>query len=288
MYCSVHHLVRNHCCSSRNLARHSLLTQIHADPQPVCSRPLDPGFPCPVPESRHSGSNHEPAADEEPELNTPFLSPSSIPLSSRTHESPPTAVMIPTTCAWARLGLRRIPTYPRKRIPGTASNFERTPLRTSPSHTIRRHHASKSPVGQKAPETANTIPGPSWLWLEPIYEPFRAYGRVQQRKPYMTQFISSLIIYFVGDLVAQSISTPEPALSEVVVEEGEEKGWVQEWSENRDWHRTGRSIMIGGLSSIPAYRWFLWLGNNFNYGSKILSLTTKVCLSFSDHVNGNC
>lgn len=90
----------------------------------------------------------------------------------------------------------------------------------------------------------------------------------------MTQFISSLIIYFVGDMVAQSLT--EPTLEEVALEDAEEKGWVQEWSDNRDWHRTGRSLLIGGLSSIPAYRWFLWLGNNFNYGSKILSLTTKV------------
>lgn len=89
----------------------------------------------------------------------------------------------------------------------------------------------------------------------------------------MTQFISSLVIYFVGDMVAQSIAEPTP--SETLVE-GEEKGWVQEWSDNRDWHRTGRSLLIGGMSSIPAYKWFLWLGNNFNYGSKILSLTTKV------------
>jgi protein Mpv17 len=182
--------------------------------------------------------------------------------------------MIPTTCASLRLGLRRIPAYTRSRIPGTAPNVERAYLQTSPSHILRRQHVSKSPIGQKAPESANTIPGPSWLWLEPIYGPFRAYGRVQQRKPYMTQFISSLIIYFVGDLVAQSLS--EPAPRETLAEEGEELGWVQEWSNNRDWHRTARSIMIGGMSSIPAYKWFLWLGNNFNYGSKILSLTTKV------------
>lgn len=160
---------------------------------------------------------------------------------------------------------------------GQFTPFESAHLRTTPSKITRRLHASKGPVGQKAPETSNTIPGPSWLWLEPIYEPFRAYGRVQQRKPYMTQFISSLVIYFVGDLVAQSIA--EPAPSETVVEEGEEKGWVQEWSDNRDWHRTGRSLIIGGLSSIPAYKWFLWLGNNFNYGSKILSLTVKVAVN---------
>jgi protein Mpv17 len=182
--------------------------------------------------------------------------------------------MISTSCAWARVGCRRIPNYPRDRIFGKASRSGSAYLQTPPSHVTRRFHASKSPIAQKAPETASTIPGPSWLWLEPIYGPFRAYGRVQQRKPYMTQIISSLVIYFVGDMVAQSIA--QPALSDVSLEEGGEKGWVQEWSNNRDWHRTGRSLIIGGLSSIPAYRWFLWLGNNFNYGSKILSLTTKV------------
>jgi protein Mpv17 len=95
----------------------------------------------------------------------------------------------------------------------------------------------------------------------------------------MTQIISSLVIYFVGDMVAQSISEPAPTKTVPKEEMEEEKGWVQEWSDNRDWHRTGRSLVIGGLSSLPAYTWFLWLGNNFNYGSKILSLTTKVCQS---------
>ncbi|KAL6707404.1 hypothetical protein ACN47E_004183 [Coniothyrium glycines] len=146
------------------------------------------------------------------------------------------------------------------------------------SHVTRRCNASKPPVGQQAPATATTIPGPSWLWLEPIYEPFRAYGRVQQRRPYMTQLISSLVIYFVGDLVAQSIAQPAPpeVLSANGEEDAVEKGWVQDWSDNRDWARTGRAIMIGGLSSIPSYRWFLWLSNNFNYTSKILSLSVKV------------
>lgn len=96
----------------------------------------------------------------------------------------------------------------------------------------------------------------------------------------MTQFISSLVIYFVGDLVAQSIAAPAPFNVDVEqgaeAEEEVEKGWVQQWSDDRDWARTGRAIIIGGVSSIPAYKWFLWLGNNFNYGSKILSLSVKV------------
>lgn len=191
--------------------------------------------------------------------------------------------MIRTSCAWARTSSRRttpiLHAYPRNpnSVAGNTTNFSLTAQWASPSHTIRRPNSTKPPVGQKAPATPTTIPGPSWLWLEPVIEPFRAYGRVQQRKPYLTQFVSSLVIYFVGDLVAQSIAVPEN--KGVVEEEDDERGWVQSWSEDRDWARTGRALLIGGISSIPSYKWFLWLSMNFNYSSKILSLTTKVCLS---------
>ena len=190
--------------------------------------------------------------------------------------------MIAPSCAWVRVSLRRIPNAPspRNSNTGTPSRFEHTRFRFNP-HTSRRYNAPRPNAGQ-VNENAQTIPGPSWLWLEPIVEPFRAYGRVQQRKPYMTQLISSLVIYFVGDLVAQSISpTPTTAESLALAEDAEEKGWVQEWTNNRDWSRTGRALVIGGLSSIPSYKWFLWLSNNFNYSSKLLSITTKVCIIFS-------
>lgn len=187
--------------------------------------------------------------------------------------------MIPAAGARAGVGLRHTQHVPFRLSPRqvrpTSSRNGATRRYLSNSNACE--NASKPPIAQKAPESASTIPGPSWLWLEPIYEPFRAYGRAQQRKPYVTQLVSSLVIYYVGDLVAQSIA--EPAESEEVVEV-EGKGWVQEWVNNRDWHRTGRALLIGGLSSIPAYKWFLWLSNNFNYSSKILSLTTKVCTPF--------
>ncbi|KAF2498558.1 hypothetical protein BU16DRAFT_434815, partial [Lophium mytilinum] len=123
-----------------------------------------------------------------------------------------------------------------------------------------------------------TIPGPSWVWLEPIATPFRAYGRAQQRRPYVTQLLSSLAIYFFGDLSAQRIS-PSPTTSETTKratgennEDGDEQIPERKW----DPARTGRALLIGGISSIPSYRWFLWLGNSFNYSSKLLSLSTKV------------
>jgi protein Mpv17 len=185
--------------------------------------------------------------------------------------------MIHTSGAWTRTSSWRIAhAYPRnpRNVSGNTVQLEFLAQRTAPSHVIRRCNATKPPGGQKAPDSARSIPGPSWLWLEPVIEPFRAYGRVQQRRPYVTQLVSSLIIYFVGDLVAQSITAPE---EKEVEEDKEERGWVQQWSEDRDWARTGRALMIGGISSIPSYKWFVWLSQSFNYSSKVLSLTTKVC-----------
>ncbi|KAK7192877.1 hypothetical protein DPSP01_013173 [Paraphaeosphaeria sporulosa] len=182
--------------------------------------------------------------------------------------------MIPTSRAWAlRAGLRR--TTPKPRCHTLDLSHE---VRCGTTKTVKRRYASPKPVGQKAPESVTTIPGPNWLWLEPIYEPFRAYGRVQRRRPYMTQFISSLVIYLVGDFVAQSIGSPAPVENVEGEEEGE-RGWVQAWAEDRDWARTGRALLIGGAAAVPGYRWFLWLSNSFNYSSKTLSLATKVAVN---------
>lgn len=187
--------------------------------------------------------------------------------------------MIRNSAAWARTSPWRIAhAYPRnpRDVSGNTTQLGGLVHRMAPSQVLRRGNATKPPVGQKAPDSARSIPGPSWLWLEPVIEPFRAYGRVQQRRPYITQLVSSLIIYFVGDLVAQSITAPE---EKEVEEEKGERGWVQQWSEDRDWARTGRALMIGGISSIPSYKWFVWLSQSFNYSSKMLSLTTKVVVN---------
>lgn len=158
-------------------------------------------------------------------------------------------------------------------------------VRRPPTAKPHRTLSSQQPTAQKAPASATTIPGPTWLWLEPIYEPFRAYGRAQRRRPYRTQFISSLVIYLVGDIVAQSIGPADAEKEAVgqskdVDEDEEERGWVQVWSEERDWARTARALFIGGAAAVPGYRWFLWLSSSFNYSSKILSLGTKVLMSF--------
>ncbi|KAF7943037.1 hypothetical protein EAE96_010982 [Botrytis aclada] len=141
-----------------------------------------------------------------------------------------------------------------------------------PSHrkqinfTSKRHNSNNStpvPRSNPSPEssangTAIPIPAtianvPIWQRLGPLTRTFQAYGRSQRKRPYTTQFCSSLVIYILGDLSAQSIC-----------------------GDDYDWKRTLRALFISMGSSIPSYKWFMFLSNNFNYSSKAVSLATKV------------
>lgn len=157
---------------------------------------------------------------------------------------------------------------------------KRSVPRISHPHISKRPKStSTDPIPSSAP-TPKTIPGPSWLWLEPFSTPFRAYGRAQQRRPYVTQLLSTLMIYFLGDLSAQRIS-PSPTITNIAskCDHAVEDSVEHEARQRYDPSRTARALLIGGISSIPSYRWFLWLGESFNYSSKLLSLTTKVLVN---------
>lgn len=112
----------------------------------------------------------------------------------------------------------------------------------------------------------------------------RWYARSQKEKPYKTQIWSSLVIYLFGDLGAQLLFPEEKVTTndnkgqtkEVAGQEDEEEK-PSFGSEYNPW-RTVRHLMIGAGSSIPSYKWFLFLGNNFNYSSKFLSILTKVAV----------
>ncbi|TGO13209.1 hypothetical protein BTUL_0074g00150 [Botrytis tulipae] len=113
--------------------------------------------------------------------------------------------------------------------------------------------AESSPNGTAIPIPATIANVPMWQRLGPLTRSFQAYGRSQRKRPYTTQFCSSLVIYFLGDLSAQSIC-----------------------GDDYDWKRTLRALFISMGSSIPSYKWFMFLSNNFNYSSKAVSLATKV------------
>ncbi|KAJ8070804.1 hypothetical protein OCU04_001166 [Sclerotinia nivalis] len=138
--------------------------------------------------------------------------------------------------------------------------------RKQTNFTSKRHtsnNSTHSPRPNPLPEnsangTAIPIPAtiatlPLWQRLGPLTQSFQAYGRSQRKRPYTTQFCTSLVIYFLGDLSAQSIC-----------------------GDDYDWKRTLRALVISMGSSIPSYKWFMFLSNNFNYSSKAGSLAMKV------------
>jgi protein Mpv17 len=84
---------------------------------------------------------------------------------------------------------------------------------------------------------------------------------MQQRSPLLTQFESSLTIYFLGDLSAQTVAS----------------GGFKDT--NYEPARALRAMLIGGLSSIPSYKWFMFLGTHFNYSSHIMSLAVKIVIN---------
>jgi protein Mpv17 len=112
----------------------------------------------------------------------------------------------------------------------------------------------------KAESASKTIPGPAYFWLDSLSVPLRAFARAQEKRPYLTQFLSTLIVYLAGDLSAQKLVPADP-------------------DEPYSPFRTARALIIGGIAAIPGYRWFLWLGRSFNYSSKVLSLAVKVTVN---------
>jgi protein Mpv17 len=93
--------------------------------------------------------------------------------------------------------------------------------------------------------------------------PFHGYAAMQKRSPLLTQLESSLVIYFLGDLSAQYMSNS-----------GKEDASYEP-------SRGLKALLIGGLSSIPSYKWFMFLGTHFNYASHTLSLAVKIVINQS-------
>ncbi|QGA15217.1 hypothetical protein EYB26_002874 [Talaromyces marneffei] len=99
------------------------------------------------------------------------------------------------------------------------------------------------------------------------------YTNAQHKRPYVTQLASSFIVYLAGDLSAQLLFPSEVKTTENKDGEEGETATV-----GYDPLRTLRHLTVGLVSSIPSYKWFMFLHFNFNYTSKFLSITTKVAV----------
>jgi len=94
---------------------------------------------------------------------------------------------------------------------------------------------------------------------------------MHSRRPYTVQVISATIIYFIGDLTAQSIA-PTPLTN------ASDRNSTRTTSPY-DPARTARALLIGSLAAIPGYHWFLFLARNFNYSTKTGSIVVKVLIN---------
>jgi protein Mpv17 len=160
------------------------------------------------------------------------------------------------TTAGARLCVRRSFARARGQPTQHRAQSQKNP---SPENT-----PSPSTQESTATKAASYITTPKWFapFVQPLTAPFRAYGRVQSRRPYITQFTSSLIIYFLGDLSSQLVQRDTDA------------------SFTYDPSRGLRAITIGGISSIPSYRYFIFLSSHFNYfRTHVANLALKVIIN---------
>jgi hypothetical protein len=104
----------------------------------------------------------------------------------------------------------------------------------SPNPNENKKDVKPQPLAEDPIPVPNTIPPlPIWQRLGPLTSLASAYGRAQRRRPWVTQFFSVLVIYFISDRCAQSIGGDE-----------------------YDPKRTIRSLIIGGGSAIPSYLWY--------------------------------
>ncbi|KAK5689517.1 hypothetical protein LTR97_012857 [Elasticomyces elasticus] len=132
---------------------------------------------------------------------------------------------------------------------------------------FRRHQQTRAEsTKQQGPSkgSTNNTPPPGWAYyMTPLASPFRAYSAMQSRRPILVQLESTLIIYWIGDLSAQAMGS----------------GGFSEEGSRYEPIRGLRALVIAGICSVPVYKWFLFLGNHFNYGSHLLSLAVKICIN---------
>lgn len=122
------------------------------------------------------------------------------------------------------------------RMPGTL--IYRAALRRQAQPLLRsRQRRWQSSKPERPIPVQNTVPPPTadvpfWMRLGPLTRATQAYGRAQRKRPWVVQLCTSLTIFCLGDISAQRMS-----------------------GRDYDPERTGRSMLIGGIISIPNFEW---------------------------------
>lgn len=135
-----------------------------------------------------------------------------------------------------------------------------------------------------ASSVSGSIKSQSQASLRQLGAPLRAYNRAQTARPYLTQVLSSLTVYLLGDLLSQYIeyeqrpSTEPPSCNEKQQNlAGQQTSF---WSDSYSAHRSLRALLIGGTFSLPSYHWFLFLSHTTMLPTHpVFSLISKILIN---------
>ncbi|GFF74345.1 uncharacterized protein C4G9.14 [Aspergillus lentulus] len=168
-------------------------------------------------------------------------------------------------------------------VPEKNSTSANASQSSAPSSSSPNTSPASTPSAVSTPARSSSRTFFQAIQAGPIGRLAESYARVQQRRPYATQIVSSIVVYLCGDLSAQLLfpsdspaQTPRDASEEKSADsagDGEDKASS---SGGYDPLRTMRHLTVGVGSAIPSYNWFMFLHNNFNFQSKFLSILTKV------------
>lgn len=151
------------------------------------------------------------------------------------------------------------------------TSAERNTAPAHPPHSNSQHSTTTPPqlldTTPAATAAAGATPTPvrsrgfrEVIKASPVGKFGRWYARVQERKPYTTQFWSSIVIYLCGDLSAQMLfpsEVPAPAKSDSEDGDAVAQGDGGTVSAGYDPLRTLRHLCVGAGSSIPSYNWYV-------------------------------
>ncbi|KAE8316757.1 hypothetical protein BDV39DRAFT_165833 [Aspergillus sergii] len=165
------------------------------------------------------------------------------------------------------------PKSPEKNVPSQNAQSKAAP----PSST---QSSCSSATPRTVPASARSRSLRDVIVEGPLGKLGRSYSRIQERRPYATQFWSSIVVYLCGDLSAQLLfPSDNKSVKDTAREnpESEDNDAATSGGGYDPW-RTLRHLTVGAGSSIPSYNWFMFLHHHFNFASKFLSILTKVCV----------
>lgn len=129
------------------------------------------------------------------------------------------------------------------------------PPASTPSSAYQQVSTSASASSSGALNASTPRPLIQTIKLATIDKIAKAYGRAQDRRPYLTQVLSTLVVYLCGDLTAQLLLAGDNNEAQEAQAGEEEEKHAASTSTRYDPLRTIRHLSVGAVAALPVYKW---------------------------------